>query len=934
MGIVETAALRALAPAVQIVAKKAYSKRQMARLVDRARDIFVVDTVGDIPATLTGDQLSRLEGFVESPQFGHLVRQAFFCALTGEREKVDSALREQLRDSLRIDGVFTAVELTRATDVLLSSVYKAIYALRNAASPGSFDSPYAAVVGGEVATAAVRNSELLRRIGSLTEINSFATKLKSQAALLNAKLRLPNVVQSRMVRYTQLYVGPTLRVLPSNDNKDLDKNTNIEKLVQTHLRATIIGDPGAGKSTLASKLVHDLATGRIQGVEETVPLLLIVRKHTQALRTEYHTLLHYLEATCRTPHNVAPPPDALEYLLLNGRITVVIDGVDELGDSSFRADFARMVDGFAHLYPLTRIVVTSRAVGYDEAALDDGLFPVVNIAPFDDAQVEKYAQQWFQLDPALSAAERKDISSAFVRESAEVSDLRSNPLMLSLLCVLYTAEHTIPSRRPEIYERCAEILFDAWDRSRGMTVAMRYRQQVRPVVQRIAWHMFNDPEKRQALPRSEIQKSLTSFLRPRFPTEEDAAQAADDFLDFCAGRAWVLTDVGSDAFQPHYGFVHRTFLEYFAASQIVKQDSNPDAVWDQLEPHIFDSTWENVTQIAIQILDRDREDGPDHLLGRLLDVFDTITDHDHPARNRRPRILSTAARSLDNVIPSYETLRKIVERCVDLSCDVPAAARRGHTTSFSSSIDSPLFEVLTAVRSPANVANIAVLVADSIYSRASKDKHYSSAGIVYYWLSQSAEFFGDTPAERAIDARLATYVAPPAAELWRRLMTSPTEADLRNFGISLLYDRTAVYGGIHYSYTRLILGKVLGLMSGLSDHPSPSERLEELYPAVVEGELPVLPQMDTRFEFELSELARVCVLGAFEPLTSKARGAALILLIPILKGREDEIRDERMRWFATAYRDSSRRDFAVEQLNEFELPEGAHRRLLNWIRGV
>src|SRR6185436_17872571 len=97
---------------------------------------------------------------------------------------------------------------------------------------------------------------------------------------------------------------------------------------------------------------------------------------------------------------------------------------------------------------------------------------------------------------------------------------------------------------------------------RGISTPLRYRQQLRPVIQSLAWQLFTDPSGRQAIPRSEMETRLTELLRPKFPTEAEAGLAADEFLTFCAGRAWVLTDIGSDVLQPHYGFVHRTFLEY------------------------------------------------------------------------------------------------------------------------------------------------------------------------------------------------------------------------------------------------------------------------------------------------------------------------------------------------------------------------------------
>ena len=53
-------------------------------------------------------------------------------------------------------------------------------------------------------------------------------------------------------------------------------------------------------------------------------------------------------------------------------------------------------------------------------------------------------------------------------ESEKVSDLRSNTLMLSLMCNIYRQENYIPENRPKIYQKCAEMLFKKWDKHRGI----------------------------------------------------------------------------------------------------------------------------------------------------------------------------------------------------------------------------------------------------------------------------------------------------------------------------------------------------------------------------------------------------------------------------------------------------------------------------------
>jgi len=56
----------------------------------------------------------------------------------------------------------------------------------------------------------------------------------------------------------------------------------------------------------------------------------------------------------------------VDLLLLTGRAVVIFDGLDELLDTSRRADVTTRVERFCAEYPLAPVLVTSRQVGYDQ----------------------------------------------------------------------------------------------------------------------------------------------------------------------------------------------------------------------------------------------------------------------------------------------------------------------------------------------------------------------------------------------------------------------------------------------------------------------------------------------------------------------------------------------------------------------------------------
>ncbi|HZM83401.1 MAG TPA: NACHT domain-containing protein [Candidatus Limnocylindrales bacterium] len=219
----------------------------------------------------------------------------------------------------------------------------------------------------------------------------------------------------------------------------------------------ILGDPGAGKSTLAKWLSYRIAADD----RPRVPFLVILRDLSEALRAGERTLEEYLPGVARTPYNIPFLPEAVEYLLLNGRAVVLLDGLDELTDLSLRQRVVDLVDGFAALHPLVPIVVTSRSIGYTDAPLRWPAFQTTTtIAAFSDDQVKAYARNWFDLDDGTAPHERAGLCEAFLRDSATIHELRSNPMLLALLCAMYRTERYIPGNRAEVYERCAVTLFE------------------------------------------------------------------------------------------------------------------------------------------------------------------------------------------------------------------------------------------------------------------------------------------------------------------------------------------------------------------------------------------------------------------------------------------------------------------------------------------
>lgn len=534
-----------------------------------------------------------LLSYLESPDFAEVARQVvLWRAMRGDLDSGLSAdLREQIVQGLRLSGA--------------SADPKSVLHALTSAEPlraGSLDTSTAVGVA-HLASAVKNNTFVLRRASSLEDFHDYARQLRVRVAAMHGEMRLPHIGVSRSVPYDELYVRPTLSPGLRADDLSLPGR-----------RTVLLGDPGAGKSTLAAKLTHDIALDD----SDRVPFLLVLRDFTSWFREGGRELLRYFEHVCSDPYNLTAPRDVVEYLLRNGRAVVVLDGLDELVEPELRRRVVRLVEGFAHQYPLTPIVVTARKVGYLEAPLSESLFDTGTVDDFDSGQVADYATHWFALDAATPSHERAKLADAFLRESRAVEELRRNPLLLALLCAMYSSEHYLPRNLAQVYERCAVMLFDRWDSMRGIALPVQFQGRLRAAVQHLAWHQFTAPESGRALARSRIVQVLAGYLESKSFDSDEALGAAEQFTEFCTGRAWILTDVGATRAEPLFGFTHRTFLEYFAAEHLVRKHPDARSLWSELRLTAGEGPWDVVGRIALQLRDRNIDDGADEILRLAL----------------------------------------------------------------------------------------------------------------------------------------------------------------------------------------------------------------------------------------------------------------------------------------------------------------------------
>jgi hypothetical protein len=374
-------------------------------------------------------------------------------------------------------------------------------------------------------------------------------------------------------------------------------------------RSVLLGDPGSGKSTLARYLLLSVLdaprapeTGGVQGWIEAfagcLPLLIEIRQLIgERSRGSCQTFLEFLGFLGRT-EGYALEEIWLDRRLRSGRSLVIFDGLDEIFDGAERERVIRQITGFASDYPQASVLVTSRSVGYSDHVFRGAGFRHCALQDLDDAQVERFVRGWYALVfPARpeEAAPRVERVLRACEQSRSIRLLAGNPMLLTIMAMI-ARQQELPRERARFYEHSAEILCHHWEMNRwlrGAGVEFDYigLDDKKELLRRIAFRMQAGPESLAGnfIHGDELQQEIEAYLRERYrSTPVEAKRVAEALIAQLHERNYILCLYGPRL----YGFVHRTFLEYFCAEELRRRvQEDPGYPIDRLLEEVIAKHW-------------------------------------------------------------------------------------------------------------------------------------------------------------------------------------------------------------------------------------------------------------------------------------------------------------------------------------------------------
>jgi hypothetical protein len=349
-------------------------------------------------------------------------------------------------------------------------------------------------------------------------------------------------------------------------------------------RMVLLGDPGAGKTTLIRwiatayllRLKRDPAYKNLPDVatlpdKDWLPIVIRCRDLDESSKTG--SFDDVLRETFRKAQMAAEETAALQAvireMLVQGKSILLVDGLDEISNIGTRARFSQQIERLHIAFPNVPMIVTSRIVGYREMKYRIGRgFEHATVSEFTKEDKDEFARRWCDI---TELPERRDKATEELIQAIHSSDrierLAGNPMLLTTLALVKRKVGKLPERRADLYWEAVLVLLN-WRAEVDEPIG--HREAV-PQLEYVAYEMCRQGVQR--LREDEILE-LMEKMREEYPNVRAAKKhEPGEFLRMLERRTGILIEAGEVRHKgrlvPVFEFRHLTFQEYLAALALV-----------------------------------------------------------------------------------------------------------------------------------------------------------------------------------------------------------------------------------------------------------------------------------------------------------------------------------------------------------------------------
>ena len=338
----------------------------------------------------------------------------------------------------------------------------------------------------------------------------------------------------------------------------------------------LMGGPGSGKTTLVKRLARSCALGA-EELQQRYPLLpwcfpVVLPITTFQTERGERNIYRFLQDRM-TELGGEILREVFVERWAAGQCLVLLDGLDEVAETSSRTRAARAVDDLLMSSAGNRVVVTTRVVGYNITRLSVPAEHYI-LEPLSTLEIATFIRQWYLAhdralhpdhpDPVQAAKDAESLIGD-IQKNPGVGTLATNPLMLTIIALIKHANVVLPERRVDLYEIALNTLLRSWNRARSLSKKSLPGEQpklekTKKLWAAVAYWMHTNANR--TISETQLHEQLVRVLTDDFhEPKHQADDIASSYLEAAKDRSGLLEARGPTTF----AFVHQTFQEYLTA---------------------------------------------------------------------------------------------------------------------------------------------------------------------------------------------------------------------------------------------------------------------------------------------------------------------------------------------------------------------------------
>ncbi|MCC3430142.1 MAG: HEAT repeat domain-containing protein [Microcoleus sp. PH2017_04_SCI_O_A] len=376
--------------------------------------------------------------------------------------------------------------------------------------------------------------------------------------------------QPDLYTLTDLQVEVRVEISPEDRSPQTPKNQPKTKIVRLEVLSGIrkylrdgnvllVGKPGSGKSTVLQRFRWVLALEALKDCDRPIPILVQLRSDrsiVQAICAEFR------QAKLRVS------PEEVDDLLLDGKLLLLLDGVNEMPSKQRRDEFQLFRDDNSD----TPMILTTRDLALGGSL---GIEKKLEMCALTKPQMEEFVHKHLPQHGDSLLRQLRDR----LREIAET------PLLLWMMCEVFESTGEIPQSKGELFQK-----FDRqYDEFKGgASVSDDFRRFKSELLQQLAFVMLQGDSQQPteglvAISRDRAEGILECWLHHRGVL--DAPTKAKEWLEDLLEHHLLQVAAKPEEIEFH----HQLFQEYYAGRALLKLlvEKHDDVTDDERLQHFY-----------------------------------------------------------------------------------------------------------------------------------------------------------------------------------------------------------------------------------------------------------------------------------------------------------------------------------------------------------